>query len=77
MNENLGAIAERLVHAGRKAETPAAVVAEGTMPGERTVLSTLGEVAADVTREGVRPPAVVVIGDVVAVAHPDRYRWPS
>jgi len=73
--QNLGAIADRLVHAGRKAETPVAVVAEGTMPGERTVLSTLGEVAADVAREGVRPPAVVVIGDVVAVANPDRYAW--
>ena len=73
--QNVAAIAERLVHAGRKAATPVAVVAEGTMPGERTVLSTLGEVAADVAREGVRPPAVVVIGDVVAVANPDRYAW--
>jgi len=45
------------------------------MPGERTVLSTLGEVAADVAREGISPPAVVVIGDVVAVARPDRYPW--
>jgi uroporphyrin-III C-methyltransferase/precorrin-2 dehydrogenase/sirohydrochlorin ferrochelatase len=74
---NLAAIAERLVHAGRKAETPAAVVAEGTMPGQRTVLSTLGEVAAEVEREGVQPPAVVVLGDVVAVAHPERYPWPG
>jgi uroporphyrin-III C-methyltransferase/precorrin-2 dehydrogenase/sirohydrochlorin ferrochelatase len=73
--QNLGAIANRLVHAGRKAETPVAVVAEGTMPGERTLLSTLGGVAADVVREGIRPPAVVVIGDVVAVANPDRYAW--
>ncbi|MGH3332091.1 MAG: uroporphyrinogen-III C-methyltransferase, partial [Nocardioidaceae bacterium] len=74
--ENLPAIAEHLVSGGRKAETPVAVIAEGTMPGERTVLSTLGEVAADVEREKVRPPAIVVVGDVVAVANPERYAWP-
>ncbi|HET6627018.1 MAG TPA: uroporphyrinogen-III C-methyltransferase [Nocardioidaceae bacterium] len=74
--QNLAAIAERLVKAGRAEDTPVAVVAEGTMPGERTVLSTLAEVAVDVEREQVRPPAIVVVGDVVAVAHPDRYPWP-
>ena len=74
---NLAAITERLVRAGRPSQTPVAVVAEGTMPGQRTVLSTLGEVAADVQRERVQPPAIVVVGDVVAVAHPDRYSWPA
>jgi uroporphyrin-III C-methyltransferase/precorrin-2 dehydrogenase/sirohydrochlorin ferrochelatase len=72
---HLGAIATRLVDAGRKAETPVAVIAQGTMPGQRTVLSTLSEVAGDLEREVVQPPAVVVIGDVVAVARPDRYPW--
>jgi len=71
--QNLPRIAERLVAGGRDARTPVAVVSEGTMPGERTLLSTLGSVADDVAREGLRPPAIVVIGDVVAVARPDRY----
>jgi uroporphyrin-III C-methyltransferase/precorrin-2 dehydrogenase/sirohydrochlorin ferrochelatase len=75
--QNLASIAARLVAAGRSPDTPLAVVSEGTMPGERTVLSTLGEVSADLEREGVRPPAIAVIGDVVAVAHPDRYPWRS
>jgi uroporphyrin-III C-methyltransferase / precorrin-2 dehydrogenase / sirohydrochlorin ferrochelatase len=75
--QNLAAIADRLVAGGRPGSTPVAVVAEGTMPGERTVLSTLGNVAADVEREDVRPPAIVVVGDVVAVANPERYGWPS
>ena len=75
--QNLRAIADRLISAGRAASTPVAVVAEGTMPGERTVLSTLGTVAEDVEREEVRPPAIVVVGEVVAVGHPERYRWPS
>jgi uroporphyrin-III C-methyltransferase/precorrin-2 dehydrogenase/sirohydrochlorin ferrochelatase len=71
--QNLPQIAERLVAGGREETTPVAVVCEGTMPGERTVLSTLASVADDVAREGLRPPAIVVVGDVVAVARPDRY----
>ncbi len=47
------------------------------MPGEQTLLSTLGGVAEDMTREAVRPPAIVVVGDVVKVANPDRYQGVS
>jgi uroporphyrin-III C-methyltransferase/precorrin-2 dehydrogenase/sirohydrochlorin ferrochelatase len=71
--QNLPLIADRLVTGGRDPATPVANVSEGTMPGERTLLSTLGAVADDMDREGVRPPAIVVIGRVVAVANPDRY----
>ena len=51
-----------------------AVICQGSMPGERTVLSTLAGLADDLARESVTPPAILVVGDVVAVAHPDRYR---
>jgi uroporphyrin-III C-methyltransferase / precorrin-2 dehydrogenase / sirohydrochlorin ferrochelatase len=71
--QNLPEIAKRLVVAGRDPGTPLAVVSEGTMPGERTLLSTLGTVGEDMAREAVRPPAIVVVGDVVAVANPARY----
>ena len=71
--QNLAAIAARLVAGGRAASTPVAVVCDGSMPTERTVLSTLAEVADDVEREAVRPPAIVVVGEVVAVANPQRY----
>ena len=74
---NLPAIAARLVSGGRSQDTPVAVVAEGTMPGESRLFSTLGSVAEDIERSGVRPPAIVVVGDVVAVANPDRYAWQS
>jgi uroporphyrin-III C-methyltransferase / precorrin-2 dehydrogenase / sirohydrochlorin ferrochelatase len=71
--ENLPQIAARLVDGGRPASTPVAVVSEGTMPGERTLLSSLGAVTEDLAREELRPPAIVVVGDVVAVARPDVY----
>jgi len=71
--ENAPQIAEALVAGGRSAGTPVAVVCDGTMPGERTVLSTLGGLGADLAAADVRPPAIIVVGEVVAVAHPDRY----
>jgi uroporphyrin-III C-methyltransferase/precorrin-2 dehydrogenase/sirohydrochlorin ferrochelatase len=71
--ENGPAIAAALVAGGRSADTPVAVVMDGTMPDERVVLSTLGTLAADIAAEGVTPPAIIVVGEVVAVAHPERY----
>jgi uroporphyrin-III C-methyltransferase/precorrin-2 dehydrogenase/sirohydrochlorin ferrochelatase len=68
--QNLPAIAERLVADGRPGTTAVAIVSEGTMPGERTIVTTLATVGEDMGREGVRAPAIVVVGDVVAVARP-------
>lgn len=71
--QNAPAIAEALVSGGRDPLTPVALVCDGTMPGERTVLSTLRGLADDIESQAVRPPAIIVIGDVVALAHPERY----
>jgi uroporphyrin-III C-methyltransferase/precorrin-2 dehydrogenase/sirohydrochlorin ferrochelatase len=71
--ENAPHIADALQAAGRDGATPVAVVCDGSMPGERTVLSTLGDLAADLVRHAVRPPAIIVVGDVVAVAHPHAF----
>jgi uroporphyrin-III C-methyltransferase/precorrin-2 dehydrogenase/sirohydrochlorin ferrochelatase len=69
--ENAPAIASELVAHGRGAGTPVAVVCDGTMPTERTVLATLGTLADRLVEHDVRPPAIIVVGEVVAVAHPD------
>jgi uroporphyrin-III C-methyltransferase/precorrin-2 dehydrogenase/sirohydrochlorin ferrochelatase len=71
--ENAPKIAAALVAGGRPVETPVAVIMDGTMPDERTVLSTLGTLADDIVTEGVTPPAIIVVGEVVAVANPERY----
>ncbi|GGQ78268.1 uroporphyrinogen-III C-methyltransferase [Couchioplanes azureus] len=65
--KNLPRIAERLLAEGRPGDTPAAVVQEGSTSGQRVLRSTLGEVAAATAAAGLRPPAVVVIGEVVPV----------
>lgn len=71
--ENASAIARTLVAEGRDADTPVAVIVEGTMPEERTVLATLGTLADEIAAQQVRPPAIIVVGEVVAVAHPERF----
>src|SRR3954453_1899134 len=70
---NAPAIAEALRSGGRVAETPVAVVCDGSMPAERTVLTTLGGLETDLTEAAVKPPAIIVVAHVVAVAHPEHY----
>jgi uroporphyrin-III C-methyltransferase/precorrin-2 dehydrogenase/sirohydrochlorin ferrochelatase len=65
--KNLPAIAAKLIAEGRAAHTPAAVVQEGSTDAQRVLRSTLGEVARVAAEAGIKPPAVVVIGDVVSV----------
>jgi len=62
-----------LVEAGRPAATPVAVVEDGYSPRQRVTVGTLATVADEAERVGVRPPAVVVVGDVVRLS-PD---WPT
>jgi uroporphyrin-III C-methyltransferase len=61
----LACLAAGLIEHGRPRSTPAAVIAGGTLPGQRVVVATLGEIA-DAADE-LDPPALVVIGDVVTL----------
>lgn len=60
-------IAKALIAGGRPAETPAALVQDATLPGQRVVSASLGEIAARAAAEGVRAPALFVVGDVAAL----------
>ncbi|MCG5440810.1 uroporphyrinogen-III C-methyltransferase [Micromonospora foliorum] len=63
--KNLAAITATLIAHGRSPQTPAAVVQEATTGTQRVLRSTLGAIAADLVAADLRPPAVVVVGDVV------------
>ena len=63
--KNLPAIAARLLAEGRAGDTPAAVVQEGSTDGQRVLRGTLASIADAAREAGIRPPAVVVLGDVV------------
>jgi len=66
-------ISAALIEAGRDPDEPAAVVERGTLPGQRAVSSTLGEIAAAATDAGIKAPAVTVVGPVAA--HRERIAW--
>jgi uroporphyrinogen III methyltransferase/synthase len=60
-------IAERLQAEGRPAGEPVAVVERGTLPEQRTLLATLADVAERAAAEGIRAPAVTLVGPVAAL----------
>ncbi|WP_073482626.1 uroporphyrinogen-III C-methyltransferase [Streptoalloteichus hindustanus] len=66
--ERAGEFAEALVAHGRPGDTPVAVVQEGTTRNQRVVRTTLGELGKAVEAEGIRPPAIIVIGPVAGLA---------
>ena len=57
-------IAERLVAGGRPESEPVAVVERGTLPGQRTLLATLRDVADRAAQERIRAPAITLVGPV-------------
>jgi siroheme synthase len=61
-------IARELVAHGLDPTTPVLVVQEGTLPTERHVVASLADAAEAVRREGIRAPAVVVVGGVASLA---------
>ncbi|MFK3983598.1 uroporphyrinogen-III C-methyltransferase [Micromonospora sp. NPDC050397] len=63
--KNLAAITATLLAHGREPGTPTAVVQEGTTGAQRSLRATLGTVADAARTANIRPPAVVVVGDVV------------
>ena len=66
--ERIGAFAAALMDGGRPADTPVAVVQDGTMRIQRSLRATLATVADAVREQGISPPAVVVVGPVAGLA---------
>ncbi len=60
-------ISEGLIAAGRNPDTPVACVRWGTLPEQRTITGTLQDIADRVAEAGLKPPAIIVVGDVVAL----------
>jgi uroporphyrin-III C-methyltransferase/precorrin-2 dehydrogenase/sirohydrochlorin ferrochelatase len=63
-------IAKELVTAGMSASTPVAIIENGTLPRQRTTTGNLESIGGLATAVGVRAPAVLVVGDVAALAVP-------
>ena len=70
---NLSKIARNLIRHGRSPETPAAVIRRGTVAEQKTVTGTLEDIAGKVKEAGLKPPAIIVVGEVVRLR--DELNW--
>ena len=66
-------VVEELVSRGRESQTPVALVEWGTTGRQRTVVGTLADIVQRVERAGLQPPAVTIVGQVVALRQ--KLRW--
>ncbi len=65
--DNAPAISKELVSSGRSGATPTAVICDGSLKSQRRILTTLAELPTALVTNAVRPPAIIIIGDVVGI----------
>src|SRR5580704_1322603 len=70
---NFPAIAKELIAQGRSSATPAMAVRWATRPDQQTIAGTLGDLAEKIAVANLRPPATIIIGEVVALR--ERFNW--
>ena len=70
---NFPAIARELIKYGRSPATPAMAVRWATRPDQQTITGTLEDLPARIEKAGMKPPATIVIGEVVALR--ERFNW--
>lgn len=63
--KNVDLIARKLIENGRPSDTPVAVIRWGTRPDQKTIVGTLQSIAELVKEKHIKPPAVMVVGEVV------------
>jgi uroporphyrin-III C-methyltransferase / precorrin-2 dehydrogenase / sirohydrochlorin ferrochelatase len=66
--ERIELFAKVLLAGGRAADTPVLVVQHGTTSSQRTLRATLSDAPERIRSEGIRPPAIIVIGAVADFA---------
>jgi uroporphyrinogen III methyltransferase/synthase len=63
--KNVDLITQKLIEHGRSPGTPVAVIRWGTRPDQKTIIGSLNNIAELVKERDIKPPAVMVVGDVV------------
>lgn len=71
--KNIDVLVKKLIENGRNADTPVAVIRWGTRPEQKTIVGTLDNIVSLVKEKEIRPPAVMVVGDVVKLR--DKLNW--
>ncbi len=63
--KNIEKVCRKLIENGRSPETPVAVIRWGTRPDQKTIVNQLKNISKSVKEKEIKPPAVMVVGDVV------------
>jgi uroporphyrinogen III methyltransferase/synthase len=71
--KNIDVVTQKLIENGRSPETPVAVIRWGTRPDQKTIIGTLKNIVELVKEKDIKPPAVMVVGDVVRLR--ESLRW--
>ena len=71
--KNLPEISRKLIEAGLRPDTPAALVYWGTTPRHRSLVSTLAKLPQEAVAQGFTNPSLIVVGGVVSLH--DRLNW--
>ena len=58
-------ICRQMINHGLPSLTPAAVIRNGTLADQQTVLATLGTLPQRIAEANIKPPALIVVGSVV------------
>ncbi len=74
---NIDKISEELIKAGLAADTPAAAIERGTTADQRTILTNLGELPSCIRRAELVAPSLLIIGQVVQLAHTIGWHIPA
>ena len=62
--ESLQGIVGKLLTGGINPQKPIAMIESGTLPQQRTLIATLGTIIKEANDRNIKPPSVIVIGDV-------------
>lgn len=71
--ENLKSIVNNLIRYGRPNSTPCCLIQAGTLPGQKSISSSLGEIVRAAQNARIVPPAILIAGEVVSLR--DKLNW--
>lgn len=69
---NLPYICDELLKCGKNADTPVAIIQQGTTKDQRTITGTLKTIVKEAKKEKIKNPAIIIVGEVVRIR--DRFQ---
>ena len=68
-----GVVSRELIAQGLPATTPVALVQQGTTQNQRVIITSLDKIEQSVKQEAVKPPTIIIVGEIVALH--EKLRW--